>query len=216
MEKEWPFWHDMTDNTVKMIQTINVSFYLIWNWVEVAVLVLFSYKIRNVRDELNISTELFAIVFVWISLASVYLGIASYNIGIKDGWVPEPLDTTATSKIIVQICIHSRCLLSVIISCSFCIWAVYSKQQKFITHFTTNQIEKHNSIMILYDFERVLDSVIPFKHFQLFVKNFTPQPGDENDYKGYLDIYFNLMYWYTLKKRQREFEAELKKLRMSA
>lgn len=71
---------------------VNVGFYLFWNWLEVVILVVMSYWIRNVRDELNISKELYTIIFFWTLFSSIYIGIAFFYINI-DGNVRSDMPT---------------------------------------------------------------------------------------------------------------------------
>jgi hypothetical protein len=63
-----------------MIFKINTWFYLSWNWLELVLLVIFTYLIRNVRDELNISLELFLINMSWIFFSMMYMGFTFKNI----------------------------------------------------------------------------------------------------------------------------------------
>ena len=71
--------------TMDVIFQVNVWFYLCCNWLELCLAVMFSYRIRNVRDDLNISIELFAITFCWITFSMVYLGTAFSHITIDNG-----------------------------------------------------------------------------------------------------------------------------------
>jgi len=59
---------------------VNTWFYLSWNWLELVILVIFTYLIRNVRDELNISLELCFINLSWIFFSTLYMGFTFFNI----------------------------------------------------------------------------------------------------------------------------------------
>jgi hypothetical protein len=72
---------------------VNVGFYLVWNWLEVVILVVMSYWIRNVRDELNISKELFTTIFFWTLFSSIYIGTAFFYINIDDNNVRSEMPT---------------------------------------------------------------------------------------------------------------------------
>lgn len=70
----------MPPNERENIFKINTWFYLSWNWLELVLLVLFTYLIRNVRDELNISLELFLINMSWIFFSTLYMGFTFHYI----------------------------------------------------------------------------------------------------------------------------------------
>jgi len=65
---------------METIYKVNTWFYLSWNWLELVTLVIFTYLIRNVRDELNISLELSLINLSWIFFSTLYMGFTFYNI----------------------------------------------------------------------------------------------------------------------------------------
>jgi hypothetical protein len=63
---------------------INTYSYLIFNWLELLLLVLICFKIRNVKDELSIITELLWISGFWIACSFIYFLLFSLPFQIKD------------------------------------------------------------------------------------------------------------------------------------
>ena len=108
--------------TLNTIFKVNIWFYLSWNWLELVILVFFTYWIRNVRDELNISLELFLINLSWILFSTLYMGFTFYSI--NDG--KSSPDTYI--QIIIITCIQLRNLITVSFSTFFCWKAKISKQ----------------------------------------------------------------------------------------
>ncbi len=79
-----PFFKWLHKDERDLIFQINTWFYLAWNWLELFILVIFTYLIRNVRDELNISLELFFINVSWTLFSSLYMGFTFYFISYPD------------------------------------------------------------------------------------------------------------------------------------
>jgi len=69
---------------------VNTWFYLLWNWLELVTLVIFTYLIRNVRDELNISLELCLINLSWIFFSTLYMGFTFSNIHYEEDTLFNP------------------------------------------------------------------------------------------------------------------------------
>ena len=119
---------------------VNIWFYLFWNWLELFVLVIVSYRIRNVRDELNISKELFTIIINWIFFSSLYLGFTFYNVKILkiDNNDKIVTDIPIPAQICNMIFIQSRNLGTVIISTLFCLKAIRSEDLLVKTKYNLN------------------------------------------------------------------------------
>jgi hypothetical protein len=73
-------------HTIEYIVNINIWSYLIFNWLELVVLVVISYLIRNIRDQLNISWELYLINACWIFFSTAYMGLTFYDLSVKDNY----------------------------------------------------------------------------------------------------------------------------------
>jgi uncharacterized membrane protein len=184
------------DDEIAGILKVNIWFYLGWNWVELLAIVVFSYRIRNVRDELDISLELFAIVGFWLTFSIVYIGSAFFFItydatGTIQTAMPGPF------QILIACCIQLRNLFTVSISSLFCLRAVQSRS----LNNKTSQYGQTGQLKTLYDFELVLDSVLPLSYFKRYVETYEPQKGDLNRYDKYLEIYIMLKGWSAKKMR---------------
>jgi hypothetical protein len=55
-----------------IVFTLNIYSYLLFNWLELLLMVLICFKIRNVKDELSIHRELLWIVGFWIMCSFCY------------------------------------------------------------------------------------------------------------------------------------------------
>ena len=60
------------DNTMCYIIESNLCIFFIVNWAQTLVLVLLLYKIRNVKDELNLKKELSIIIALWLIFSLSY------------------------------------------------------------------------------------------------------------------------------------------------
>lgn len=85
-----PFFSWLYENEREQIIKINTWFYLSWNWLELVILVMFTFLIRNVRDELNISLELFLINLSWTFFSTLYMGFTFFSINYEARSVFDP------------------------------------------------------------------------------------------------------------------------------
>ena len=50
----------------------NQIVFVVYNWIELIILIYMLYKIRNIKDELNIQSELTLIIIMWVFFSTVY------------------------------------------------------------------------------------------------------------------------------------------------
>jgi hypothetical protein len=77
-------------------------------------------------------------------------------------------DSSPTLELVIQLCIQLRNLSTVAISSLFCLWARHSKDLLDQTAYEQGADRAHPDT-ILDDFQMVLVSLIPYKHFQRYI-----------------------------------------------
>ncbi len=50
----------------------NISIFFIVNWAQTLTLVMLMWKIRNVKDELNLKKELYLVIGIWLVFSLLY------------------------------------------------------------------------------------------------------------------------------------------------
>jgi hypothetical protein len=133
---------------------------------ELAIFVIMIYRIRNIKDELNISVEVITIMIIWISFSLGYFISLFVSIR-KDGYLcPDP-----NMKLVYQwlnfIFIQLRNIGSLAVSSFFC----YKMAKN--PHLAYNKDVV--SLTTLYDFNTVMTSVLPYSYFRKFI--ISEQPG---------------------------------------
>lgn len=64
-------YYNLDDDYCYIIE-VNVSVFFIVNWLQTLILVILLFKIRNVKDELNLKNELSVIIMIWLLFSLSY------------------------------------------------------------------------------------------------------------------------------------------------
>jgi hypothetical protein len=137
---------------------VNIYSYLLFNWLELLLLVLLCFKIRHVKDELSIIKELLWIASFWILSSFSYFLLFSLPNLYPDLSGPARLLISELIFFWIQL----RNLSTVVISTAFCIHVVRSPSLVY-------SAEDPTSLTTLLDFELVMMSVVPYSYFKRFV-----------------------------------------------
>lgn len=106
------------DSTKCYILEANLCIFYFINWSQTLILVLLLYKIRNVKDELNLKNELFIIIGIWLFFSLFYFLALQVEITSRD---IDPTDSNLKYvSILIFALIQSRNMLSFSVSTFFC------------------------------------------------------------------------------------------------
>lgn len=64
-------YYELNEDKCFIIETNQCMFFFV-NWLQTLILVLLLFKIRNVKDELNLKNELSIIIAIWLSFSLSY------------------------------------------------------------------------------------------------------------------------------------------------
>ena len=55
-----------------LVTEFNISLFFFVNWIQTVILIYLLYAIRNVKDELNLKTELIYVIIIWVIFSLGY------------------------------------------------------------------------------------------------------------------------------------------------
>lgn len=186
------------------IYDMNIYSYLVINWCELLFLVLICFKIRNVKDELSIITELLWISGSWIICSFFYFLMFNFKASAQE-------DGKFLLSWGIFLTIQLRNLSTMVISATFCIHVVKSPSLVYTA-------EDFTSLTTLLDFELVMMSVIPYSYFKKFVLRQSGEQaraGNEQQREGdaLYPVYLKL---YTTIEMMQAKQRQIKRLAKGA
>lgn len=116
------------------------------------------FKIRNIKDELNIQTELMIIMSFWIVFSIGYF--TTLFLSISRGVLCDK-EMDESSEWIIFAFIQSRNFFTLLVSTLYCL------RMAFKPHLAYNKDVV--SLTTLYDFNTVMVSVLPYTYFKKFI-----------------------------------------------
>ena len=157
------WWLQQTLSNDSIVYDLNLYFYIGLNNLELILLVIICFKIRNVKDELSIHRELLWIAGFWIIFSFFYFLI--FNLFYCDD---KPHDDAWFASLNASIfgLIQLRNLSTIVISTIFCFKVTRSPNLVY------TPTEDVSSLAALLDFDLVMMSVIPYSYFSRFVNKY--------------------------------------------
>lgn len=132
----------------------NVSLFFVVNWLQTVILIYLLYAIRNVKDELNLKTELIYVIIIWVIFSlSYFTTLVASNINKAD-------DGHESAKAIFSF-IQIRNFFSFFVQTLYCYFTIKSSPG-----IRSNQ----DYMSTLHDFEvAILGTVLPYLYFKKYV-----------------------------------------------
>ncbi|CDW85713.1 UNKNOWN [Stylonychia lemnae] len=142
------------------ISVLNICTFIIVNWLQTLVLILLFYRLRNIKDELNIKQEIRIIIIIWISFSLAYFITLQYQQYHQD-------ENNNATRVAIFCFILLRNIGSVSVSTYFCYFMVNNPVLSY---------SKPDYPTQLFDFEEaILESVLPYKYFRKFIEDEQPE-----------------------------------------
>eukprot|EP00347_Sterkiella_histriomuscorum_P018536 403345140 len=146
--------------TLCVVKTINNCVFVLINWLQTLSLILLFFRLRNIKDELNIRIELRAILFVWILFSLLYFTTLQ---------IEQAFDNEY-SKYVIFVAIQFRNALTYMISTYFCYKMIKNPLKTYAKPDYPSQLT---------DFEEaIFDSILPYKFFKKYLETY--QPGSNS------------------------------------
>lgn len=79
-------WFGLSVETQCILQIVNVSVFIIVNWLQILILIIAYQRLNNIKDELNIKRELRLIIVMWVSFSILYFATLQLESSVLEQW----------------------------------------------------------------------------------------------------------------------------------
>ena len=149
---------------------INIYVFIVVNWVFLSSLVLIYWKIRNIRNELNIKKEILFVMFAWGFFSLLYYSLNVLLRAFIHSDLSDPYQDTMAK-------FYTSCFLFAIVLSRnlFTLLAqTYFSLKMLFVHPERNYPLLYEGKLIAMDFDLILDTEEPFDRFYDFIQVYSP------------------------------------------